>query len=212
MTTIALSLNSITTVDPPSGQKLNNLINDFELTQLAAKGDMLAFEELYQRHHRRVYSICLGMLHNSHEAEDLTQDVFVQLHRKVGSFLGNSAFTTWLHRLTVNQVLMHFRKRKVKFEKTVEEGQVPETVVPGTENIEKMPIVSKLLLVQALEQLPDGYKNVFVLHDIFGYGHKEIAKILGFSEGASKSQLFKARRKLRKMVNRQSNPRRLRLD
>jgi RNA polymerase sigma-70 factor (ECF subfamily) len=95
-------------------------ISDFELTQAAAGGDMVAFEEIYQRHHRRVYSICLRMLQNAYEAEDLTQDVFIQLYRKVGSFRGDSAFTTWLHRLTVNQVLMHFRKRNVKFEKVTE--------------------------------------------------------------------------------------------
>ena len=94
--------------------------SDFELTQAAAGGDMVAFEEIYQRHHRRVYSICLRMLQNAYEAEDLTQDVFIQLYRKIGSFRGDSAFTTWLHRLTVNQVLMHFRKRNVKFEKIPE--------------------------------------------------------------------------------------------
>ena len=102
---------------------------DFELTQAAAKGDMAAFEEIYQRHHRRVYSICLRMLQNAYEAEDLTQDVFIQLYRKVGSFRGDSAFTTWLHRMTVNQVLMHFRKRNVKYEKTTEEGDTPDQVV-----------------------------------------------------------------------------------
>jgi len=105
---------------------------DFELTQAAAKSDMAAFEEIYQRHHRRVYSICLRMLQNTYEAEDLTQDVFIQLYRKVGSFRGDSAFTTWLHRMTVNQVLMHFRKRNVKYEKTTEEGETPDQVVAGT--------------------------------------------------------------------------------
>ncbi len=92
--------------------------SDYELTQASASGDMGAFEEVYNRHHRRVYAICLRMLKNVTEAEDLTQDVFIQLYRKIGSFRGDSAFTTWLHRLTVNQVLMHFRKRNVKYEKT----------------------------------------------------------------------------------------------
>ena len=82
---------------------------DFDLAQAAAEGSMPAFEELYNRHHRRVYAICLRMLQNASEAEDLTQDVFIQLYRKIGSFRGDSAFTTWLHRMTVNQVLMHFR-------------------------------------------------------------------------------------------------------
>ena len=180
---------------------------DFDLTQAASKGDMAAFEEVYQRHHRRVYSICLRMLQNAFEAEDLTQDVFIQLYRKVGSFRGDSAFTTWLHRLTVNQVLMHFRKRNVKFEKTTEEGETPEQIVAGTDNPFKMQIVDKLALEDAIEQLPAGYKNVFVLHDVEGFEHEEVARILGCSVGTSKSQLHKARLKLRKLLKKKANPR-----
>jgi len=182
-------------------------VSDYELTQAAAGGDMVAFEEIYQRHHRRVYSICLRMLQNSFEAEDLTQDVFIQLYRKIGSFRGDSAFTTWLHRLTVNQVLMHFRKRNVKFEKVTEEGETPEQTVRGTENPFRMPIVDKIALESAIEQLPAGYKNVFVLHDVEGFEHEEVARILGCSVGTSKSQLHKARLKLRKLLKKKANPR-----
>ncbi|HEX8251041.1 MAG TPA: RNA polymerase sigma factor [Pyrinomonadaceae bacterium] len=181
--------------------------SDLILTQSAAKGDMKAFEEIYNRHHRRVYSLCLRMLQNTAEAEDLTQEVFIQLYRKIGSFRGDSAFTTWLHRLTVNQVLMHFRKRTVKFEKTTEEGETPVQIVPGTENSGKMPIVDKIALENAIAQLPTGYKNVFVLHDVEGYEHEEVAKILGCSVGTSKSQLHKARLKMRKLLQKKSNPR-----
>jgi RNA polymerase sigma-70 factor, ECF subfamily len=181
--------------------------NDFVLTQAAGKGDMLAFEEIYTRHHRRVYSICLRMLQNAHEAEDLTQEVFIQLYRKIGSFRGDSAFTTWLHRMTVNQVLMHFRKRTVKYEKTTEEGETPVQIVVGTENLGKMQIVDKISIDNAIAQLPDGYKNVFVLHDVEGYEHEEVAKILGCSVGTSKSQLHKARLKMRKLLNKKTNPR-----
>jgi RNA polymerase sigma-70 factor, ECF subfamily len=180
---------------------------DFVLTQAAGKGDMLAFEEIYTRHHRRVYSICLRMLQNAHEAEDLTQEVFIQLYRKIGSFRGDSAFTTWLHRMTVNQVLMHFRKRTVKYEKTTEEGETPVQIVVGTENLGKMQIVDKISIDNAIAQLPDGYKNVFVLHDVEGYEHEEVAKILGCSVGTSKSQLHKARLKMRKLLNKKTNPR-----
>lgn len=182
-------------------------VKDFDLTQAAANGDMVAFEEIYQRHHRRVYSICLRMLQNAHEAEDLTQDVFIQLYRKIGSFRGDSAFTTWLHRMTVNQVLMHFRKRNVKFEKVTEEGETPDQIVPGTANPGKMPIVDKIALENAIDQLPDGYKNVFVLHDVEGFEHEEVARILGCSVGTSKSQLHKARLKLRKLLKKKANPR-----
>lgn len=180
---------------------------DLQLTQLAAKGDMAAFEEIYQRHHRRVYSICLRMLQNAHEAEDLTQDVFIQLYRKIGSFRGDSAFTTWLHRMTVNQVLMHFRKRNVKYEKTTEEGETPDQVVVGTADPERMRVVDKIALENAIDQLPDGYKNVFVLHDVEGFEHEEVARILGCSVGTSKSQLHKARLKLRKLLKKKANPR-----
>jgi RNA polymerase sigma-70 factor (ECF subfamily) len=181
--------------------------SDFALAQSAAKGDMVSFEELYQRHHRRVYSICLRMLQNASEAEDLTQDVFIQLYRKIGSFRGDSAFTTWLHRMTVNQVLMHFRKRTVKFEKTTEEGETPVQIVSGTENPFKMPVVDKIAIENAIEQLPAGYKKVFVLHDVEGFEHEEVAKILGCSVGTSKSQLHKARLKLRKLLGKKANPR-----
>jgi RNA polymerase sigma-70 factor (ECF subfamily) len=180
---------------------------DFQLTQAASKGNMMAFEEIYNRHHRRVYSICLRMLQNATEAEDLTQDVFIQLYRKIGSFRGDSAFTTWLHRLTVNQVLMHFRKRNVKFEKTTEEGETPVQIVPGTENAKKMPIVDKIALENAIAQLPNGYRNVFVLHDVEGYEHEEVARLLGCSVGTSKSQLHKARLKLRKLLKKNAPPR-----
>ncbi len=161
---------------------------DFELTQAAAAGNMVAFEEIYQRHHRRVYSICLRMLQNATEAEDLTQDVFIQLYRKIGSFRGDSAFTTWLHRLTVNQVLMHFRKRGVRSEQTTDDGDVPVQIVQGTENPNRMPVVDRIALDKAIGQLPPGYRTVFILHDIEGHEHEEIARILGCSVGTSKSQ------------------------
>lgn len=185
----------------------NGTQTDLSLAQAAGWGDMSAFEELYNRHHRRVYSLCLRMLQNPVEAEDLTQEVFIQLYRKIGSFRGDSAFTTWLHRMTVNQVLMHFRKRSVKFEKTTEEGETPVQMVSGTENPNKMRIVDKIALDSAIEQLPPGYRSVFVLHDIEGYEHEEIAKLLSCSVGTSKSQLHKARLKLRRLLKKKAAPR-----
>ncbi len=181
--------------------------SDLDLATAAAKGDLSAFEELYTRHHRRVYSICLRMLQDASEAEDLTQDVFIQLYRKIGSFRGDSAFTTWLHRMTVNQVLMHFRKRTVRYEKTTDEGETPDQVVTGTADPGRMRIVDKIALENAITQLPDGYKNVFVLHDVEGFEHEEVARILGCSVGTSKSQLHKARLKLQKLLGKKANPR-----
>src|SRR5258708_37054897 len=125
---------------------------DFALAQKAAEGDMNAVEDLYQRHNRRVYSLCLRMTGNVSEAEDLAQEVFIQLFRKIGSFRGESAFTTWLHRLTVNQVLMHFRKRGVRMEQTTEDGEAPIQIVKGTENPNAMPLVDRIALHNAHQQ------------------------------------------------------------
>src|SRR5918912_19155 len=152
---------------------------DYALAQRAAAGDMPAFEELYERHHRRVYSLCLRMTGNQAEAEDLAQEAFIQLYRKIGSFRGESAFTTWLHRLTVNQVLMHFRKKGVRVEQTTEDGDVPAQVVAGTENPNSMPVVDRIALDRAISQLPPGYRTVFILHDVEGHEHEEIARMLG---------------------------------
>jgi len=180
--------------------------SDFELAQRSANGDMGAFQELYERHNRRVYSLCLRMTGNVVEAEDLAQEVFIQLFRKIGSFRGESAFTTWLHRLTVNQVLMHFRKRGVRLEQTTEEGEVPIQIVKGTENPNAMPVVDRIALDKAIAQLPPGYRTVFTLHDIEGHEHEEIARMLGCSVGTSKSQLHKARMKLRGLLRQQNPP------
>jgi len=180
--------------------------SDYELAQASAGGDMLAFQELYERHNRRVYSLCLRMTTNTAEAEDLTQEVFIQLFRKIGSFRGESAFTTWLHRLTVNQVLMHFRKRGVRLEQTTDDGDVPVQIVKGTENPNHMPVVDRIALDKAIAQLPPGYRTVFTLHDIEGHEHEEIARMMKISVGTSKSQLHKARMKLRGLLRQQNAP------
>ena len=175
-------------------------LSDYALAVRSGIGDMNAFEELYRRHNRRVYSLCLRMTGNRADAEDLAQDVFIQLCRKLNSFRGEAAFTTWLHRLTVNQVLMHFRKRAVRLEQTTEEGETPMQVEKGTEDFRGMKVVDRIALDSAIAQLPPGYRVVFTLHDIEGHEHTEIAKMLGRSVGTSKSQLHKARMSLRKLL------------
>jgi RNA polymerase sigma-70 factor (ECF subfamily) len=178
--------------------------SDFELAKNSAGGDTSAFAELYRRHFRRVYLLALRMMGNATEAEDMTQEVFVHLFNKIGSFRGESAFTTWLHRMTVNQVLMHFRKRSTRSELTTVEGETPIQIVQGTENPNAMPVVDRIALEKAIQQLPPGYRTVFVLHDVEGYEHDEIARMLGVAEGTSKSQLHKARLKLRQLIRQQS--------
>ena len=210
MTTDAATYPIWPTVETKSAktatEKAPTPMSDYALAQRAAVGDLTAFEELYERHNRRVYSLCLRMTQNSAEAEDLAQEAFIQLFRKIGSFRGESAFTTWLHRLTVNQVLMHFRKRSVKLEQTTDEGETPVQVVVGTENPAQMPVVDRIALDKAIGQLPPGYRTVFVLHDVEGHEHEEIARMLGCSVGTSKSQLHKARMKLRTLLRRQLPP------
>lgn len=174
--------------------------SDYELAQRSKDGDRGAFEELYERHNRRVYSLCLRMTANPTEAEDLAQEAFIQLFRKIGSFRGDSAFTTWLHRLTVNQVLMHFRKKGVRMEQTTEDGETPVQIVSGTEDPLRMPVVDRIALDNAIKRLPPGYRTVFVLHDVEGHEHEEISRMLGCSVGTSKSQLHKARMKLRMLL------------
>ena len=192
MSTSAISV----TADP----HINGAVSEGEIGSALDGEKMSGFEELYRKHYRRVYSICLRMTGNVAEAEDLTQEVFIQLHRKLSSFRGESAFTTWLHRLTVNQVLMHFRKRSVKSELTTEDGEMPDSIDPDTINPEAMPIIDRISLESAIAQLPPGYRTAFVLHDVEGYEHEEIARILGCSPGTSKSQLHKARLKLRRLI------------
>ena len=174
--------------------------SDFALAQRAAQGDMQAFEELFRLYRRLVYSLCLRMTQDVSEAEDVTQEVFVLLFRKIGGFRGEANFTTWLHRLTVNQVLMRFRKNKSRREDALEEEEIRphESVRPTSPKASQL--IDRITLENALAQLPPGYRAAFILHDIEGYEHEEVARLLGCAVGTSKSQLHKARTKLRKIL------------
>jgi RNA polymerase sigma-70 factor, ECF subfamily len=163
-------------------------------------GERQKFHELYMKHYRDVYRVCFRMTRDVCEAEDLTQDVFVHLFRTIGSFRGESQFSTWLHRLTVNMVLMHFRKRR-REERTTTGGKMPEQIAAGSQRPERMRIVDGILLSEVLAQLPDGYREAVILYDIEGLQHSEIAEMKGRSAGTSKSQLHKGRAMLRKLIN-----------
>lgn len=177
---------------------------DTDLVKAAAAGDVDAFEQLYHLHNRRVFSLCLRMLGSSTQAEDLTQEVFLQVFRKLGSFRGDSQFTTWLHRLTVNQVLMHFRKRGVKLEHTSEEGDFTNVTDTPLQSTRRASLVDRIALEKAIGELPPGYRTVFILHDVEGYEHEEISGLLKVSIGTSKSQLHKARMRLRDLLKSQN--------
>src|SRR5580698_102309 len=177
-----------------------------EAIRLAQQGNAPAFERLYRLHNRRVYSLCLRMVSNTAEAEDLTQEAFLQLFRKIATFRGESAFSTWLHRLSVNVVLMKLR-RKSGTETSLEQVTEPdeESGSPrrdfGGPDIRLSGSIDRVNLQRAVDQLPPGYKAVFVLHDVQGYEHNEIAEIMGCSIGNSKSQLHKARMRLRELLH-----------
>jgi RNA polymerase sigma-70 factor (ECF subfamily) len=171
-----------------------------EAIERAKLGDEAAFEVLYQLHKRRVYSLCLRMVSNPAQAEDLAQEAFLQLFRKVGTFRGESAFSTWLHRMTVNVVLMHLRKKGlpvVSLEETIETDEESQKKELGGQDLKLAGSLDRLQLQRAIEKLPPGYKTIFVLHDVEGFEHNEIATMVGCSIGNSKSQLHKARLKLR---------------
>jgi RNA polymerase sigma-70 factor (ECF subfamily) len=170
----------------------------------AQKGSAEAFEFLYHAHKRRIYSLCLRMTGNQAEAEDLTQEAFLQVFRKISTFRGEAAFSTWMHRLAVNLVLMRHRKKGIptlSLEEPIESdsGESRQRDV-GAPDLALVGSVDRLTLERAIQALPDGYRKVFVLHDVEGYEHQEIAEMIGCSVGNSKSQLHKARMKLRDLL------------
>lgn len=197
---------AVTAAKPHAGFFKRNppIAGEAEAIEAAKAGDPDAFSKLYALHKRRVYTLCLRMLGNVSEAEDMTQDAFLHLFRKIGSFRGESAFSTWLHRMTVNLVLMHLRKKGLNL------VSLEETISPSDEDAPKRDFgsrdtmlagsVDRVSLERAVSSLPPGYRMVFVLHDVEGFEHNEIATMLECSTGNSKSQLHKARLKLRDLL------------
>lgn len=177
-------------------------LTDLELAQASAAGDVSAFEELYQRHQRKVYSLCLRMLSNVPDAEDVTQEVFLQLYRKSGTFRGTASLSTWLYRLTVNAVLMHLRTSRRKQREQLAEDEEIEQAGMWIQPTPDGSVIDRIDLERAISRLALGYRAVLLLHDVEGYEHEEIARLLSIAIGTSKSQLHKARLKLRKLLGR----------
>lgn len=174
--------------------------SETQLIARAQRGDEAAFAALFDAHKRRVYSLCLRMTGNTAEAEDLAQEAFLQLFRKISTFRGESAFSTWLHRLVVNVVLMHLRKKglqQVSLDEVDTSQEEPVKRDYGDDDQRLTGSIDRITLGRAIAELPPGYRTVFVLHDVEGYEHNEIAQIMNCSIGNSKSQLHKARMKLR---------------
>lgn len=176
---------------------------DLELVKRAQEGDSEAFAALFHAHKGRVYSICLRMTNNTAQAEDLTQDAFLQVFRKLDTFKGNSALSTWLYRIAVNTVLMHFRKKALKQISLDEPSSQDVKQVRreyGSKDGRLSGSVDRIALIRAIKDLPAGYRTIFLLHEVEGYEHQEIAKILDCSVGNSKSQLHKAKLRIREFL------------
>ncbi len=170
------------------------------LVQRAQKGDEQAFAALFQMHQRRVYSVCLLITKNVAEAEDLTQEAFLLVFRKIGSFRGESAFSTWLYRVAVNTVLMKLRRLKSEPSFSLDQPVGPESSQrhdPGTRDVVLSGAIDRIALGRAIAELPEGCRTIFALHEVEGYQHHEIAQLLSCSIGTSKSQLHKAKHKMR---------------
>jgi len=188
-------------------------LSEKQLVRLAQMGDKQAFARLYETHKRRVYALCLRITREQTEAEDCTQEAFLQCFLRLSTFRGDSALSTWLYRLTVNVVLMRLRAAHVK-PISLDTGGTSETS-SETGMVNACPVddlhlegaVDRIALHRALRKLPPGYRTIFLLHDVEGKAHSEIARELGCSVGNSKSQLHQARLRLRRFLRRPFSPR-----
>jgi RNA polymerase sigma-70 factor (ECF subfamily) len=185
-------------------QQTETNLSEAEAIRQARDGGAAAFEYLYKLHCGRVYSVCMRMIKNPAEAEDLTQQAFLHLFRKIGTFRAESRFSTWLHRVTMNIVFMHLRRKK-----SMEiPGEVLESYSSNEENprvdrsgdTSMLGAIDRFNLKRAVSKLPSGCKQIFLMYDVMGYQHQEIARLLGCSTGCSKSQLHKARKRLRRLL------------
>ena len=154
------------------------------------------FESIYRQHSSRIYTLACRMAGSPEDGEDLLQEIFLQAYRKLGGFKGDSTLGTWLYRLALNHCLDYVRSRQAKMKKATDSLDAQ----PGDPAARRDTPIARLDLDRALERLPDGCREAFVLHDVEGYDHKEVAELLGIAEGTSKSQVFKARLKLRALL------------
>ena len=177
--------------------------SDLDLVRRAQEGDADAFSSLFHAHKSRIYSVCLRMTNNTAEAEDLTQDAFLQVFRKLATFRGDSALSTWLYRIAVNTVLMHFRKkalRQISLDEPFNQDAKQVRREYGSKDDRLTGSVDRIALARAIRELPDGYRTIFILHEVEGYEHQEIAELLDCSVGNSKSQLHKAKLRIRELL------------
>lgn len=156
--------------------------------------DKFEFEKFYKQYYRYVYTICYKMTFNFADAEDLTHEIFLQVHKGISKFRGNSTITHWLRRITINQVLMKFRQASYRREKLTEDGEISKS---NNNQYLSPKFIENIAIREAITELPEGSRKVLLLYDIAGYEHHEVADMLKITVGTSKSQLHKARTKIR---------------
>lgn len=202
MATCAISATATNVI--PVGKETRRDESELSLVQRAQRGDEQAFATLFQLHRKRVYSVCLLMTKDVAEAEDLTQEAFLQVFRSVGTFRGDAAFSTWLYRVAVNTVLMKLRRRKtpqvLSFDEPVSSESSSLRRDFGKSDPQLSGAIDRIALRRAIQELPEGCRTIFALHEVEGYQHHEIAQLLHCSIGNSKSQLHKAKLKMRDLL------------
>jgi RNA polymerase sigma-70 factor (ECF subfamily) len=171
--------------------------SDADLVSRSLDGDVDAFETMYRQHSARVYTLACRMAGSPEDGEDLLQEIFLQAFRKLGTFKGGSTLGTWLYRLALNHCLDYVRSRQAHMKKLTDTLDADSSFEPTARRTTP---IAKLDLDRAIERLPDGCREAFVLHDVEGFDHKEVGDLLGIAEGTSKSQVFKARLKLRALL------------
>lgn len=173
---------------------------DMALVERCRRGDLAAFEELYRAHAGKLFSVACRLLGNAADAEDLLQEIFLSAHRKLEGFRGESALGTWLYRLATNHCLDHLRSRAARMNQVTDAlDDEPSMANVGSRGLAEQ-TVTKMDLERALARLPEGCRAAFVLHDVEGLEHREVAEALGIAEGTSKSQVHKARHRLRALL------------
>jgi RNA polymerase sigma-70 factor (ECF subfamily) len=189
------------TGQPAPGGAPGQRANDLALVERCRQGDLGAFEELYRTHAGRIFSLAVRMLGNTADAEDLLQEIFLSAHRKLDSFRGEAALGTWLYRLATNQILDYVRSRAARTGQLTDGLDDASVVADGLGHRLGDRAIDRIDLERALAQLPEGCRAAFVLHDVEGLEHREVADVLGIAEGTSKSQVHKARLRLRALLS-----------
>jgi RNA polymerase sigma-70 factor (ECF subfamily) len=178
--------------------------DELALVERCRRGDLGAFEELYRAHAGRLYSLAVRLVGNAADAEDLLQEIFLAAHRKLDTFRGESALGTWLYRLATNLCLDHLRSRAARSSQMTDPMDDEPGLFDRATSALAEQTVTRMDLERALARLPEGSRAAFVLHDVEGLEHREVAEVLGIAEGTSKSQVHKARLRLRHLLGQRS--------